>query len=82
MSMAPAKKLELWREDQAGNLVFSGEDVAEARKRLDLTLPEAAEELGVAAQTVWRWEHNKTEPLGNQIPGLTRFIAKANRVKQ
>ena len=45
--------------------------------RLRITPQEMADELGVAANQVWRWQHGETQPQYRTIPKLQAMARQA-----
>jgi DNA-binding XRE family transcriptional regulator len=51
-----------------------GEHLKKRRKELGLLQREAAERMGVSAETVANWESGKTEPLATQFRPVVVFL--------
>ena len=54
--------------------------LSEARRRLNLTQPALAEELGVDIATIWRWENRGVPTRGAAKQVVENIIARAARL--
>ena len=51
-----------------------GEHLKKRRRELGLLLREAAERMGVSAETIANWENGKTEPIATQFQPVVAFL--------
>jgi len=54
--------------------------LSDARKRLKLTQPALAAEIGVDVMTIWRWENNGVPARGPARRVVDDLIAKAEKL--
>jgi DNA-binding transcriptional regulator YiaG len=46
------------------------------RRRLGIQQAEVARAVGVSVQTVWAWEHGRSEPTGERRTAYSRLLAE------
>ena len=52
------------------------QDIRAERKRRGLTLPQAAEQIGISQATLWRYENGATNPRGLMMRALVAWMGR------
>lgn len=70
---------EPFQAEEEKKLRFSPKRFATMRKKLGLSAAELGQLIGVAAQTIYNWEAEKTRPRGNQLQAIAEVRTMGKR---